>query len=172
MAGLNFDPIGKNPIPVPLWVLSKFMMLCCWLFFIVKFKQPEFILYESPFTDSLGLIIGIAGCLIGAASLLQLGEAASIGLPRIRTKLRTRGIYGWTRNPVYLGAFAMCVGSCVYAIDPVNFVLCTLTIVMHHRIIKSEERFLAKTFGESWLEYSHRVPRYLGRIGRKRVDRH
>jgi protein-S-isoprenylcysteine O-methyltransferase Ste14 len=111
----------------------------------------------------------IAGFVFLLASLMHLGHAASVGLPRIETKLQTRGVYGWTRNPVYLGAFAMCAGSCLYAIHPLNLLLFAGTLAFHHRIVLKEEAFLEKNFGEIWEKYCQRVPRYLGPVRNKGV---
>jgi protein-S-isoprenylcysteine O-methyltransferase Ste14 len=40
--------------------------------------------------------------------------------------------------------------------------LFVLTEIIHHNIILKEELFLEKRFGERWLEYKQRTPRYLG----------
>jgi len=40
-----------------------------------------------------------------------------------------------------------------------------ITIGVHHRIVKKEGEFLEKRFGQLWLDYKQRVPRYVGRIG-------
>ena len=165
----KFDPLGRNPIPLPAFLLSKFIMLCCWLFFVVRLKRPDLMLYTGDFTETLGVLVYVAGFLFLVASLLQLGQAASVGLPRIETKLRTRGFYSWTRNPVYLGAFAMCTGSCLYAIHPLNFLLFAGTVAFHHRIVLKEEEFLARTFGEAWDKYRQHVPRYVGLVKSHRI---
>jgi protein-S-isoprenylcysteine O-methyltransferase Ste14 len=159
---MKFDPLGKSPIPLPALLLSKFIMLCSWLFFIVRMKRPGLMLYTSDFTDTLGVMLFVAGLICLLVSLFQLGHAASVGLPRIKTELRTSGFYTWTRNPVYLGAFSMCAGSCLYAMHFLNFLLFAVTFAFHHRIVLKEEAFLAKTFGHAWEEYRARVPRYFG----------
>jgi protein-S-isoprenylcysteine O-methyltransferase Ste14 len=159
---MKFDPLGKSPLPLPAFLLSKFFMLCCWLFFIVKMKRPDLMLYTSDATETLGIVLYIAGFTLLLASLVQLGHAASVGLPRIETKLQTRGFYSRTRNPVYLGAVAMCLGSCVYAMHPLNFLLFAGTLAFHHRIVLKEEAFLANNFGHAWEDYRARVPRYFG----------
>jgi hypothetical protein len=61
-----------------------------------------------------------------------------------------------------LAGFLVCVGSCLIFIHPVNFLLCALAVGIHHAIVIKEERFLEERFGEQWLEYKQRVPRYLG----------
>lgn len=43
-------------------------------------------------------------------------------------------------------------------------VITVLTVVMFHlQIVKVEEAFLIKTFGEEYLEYRKKVCRYIGR---------
>lgn len=62
---------------------------------------------------------------------------------------------------MYLGAFLICIGSCLYSMHIVNFALCILGIAIHHRIVLREEKFLNERFGEQWLTYRQRVPRYI-----------
>jgi protein-S-isoprenylcysteine O-methyltransferase Ste14 len=95
---------------------------------------------------------------------MHLGRSVAVGLPERKTELKTHGMYRITRNPVYVGAFMMCAGSCLFSIHPLNFLLFAVAGAIHHTIIRKEEEFLIATFGKEWIEYSRRVPRYLGRV--------
>jgi protein-S-isoprenylcysteine O-methyltransferase Ste14 len=156
------DPIGKSPVSVPIFVLGKLTMTACWLFFLVRTLGIDTMLYDSAVTRSLGIVLVVAGSLLLILGFISLGRSASPGLPEEKTELKTHGIYRISRNPLYLGGFLICVGSCVLFIHPVNFLLCAITVGIHHAIVIKEERFLEERFGEQWLEYKRRVPRYLG----------
>lgn len=157
------QPIGKSPIPVPLLILGKIAMLCNWLFFLVKSSDIGTMLYDSKLTQWLGIVLFGAGLLIVILGFFGLGSSVSVGLPEEKTVLKTGGIYQFSRNPMYLGGFVMCLGSCVYSIHTVNFILFAITIAVHHSIVLKEEQFLEKRFGNSWLDYNKQVRRYLGK---------
>ena len=166
------DPLGKSPIPVPALILGKVAMGSCWLFFVVKRMRPDLMLYDSAVTRGIGLALCAGGILLAILSFVYLGDSISVGIPRVKTKLKTGGVYQLSRNPLYLGGFLIGAGSCLFSIHPLNLVLLGATIGIHHRIVKKEEEFLEKTFGPQWLDYRQRVPRYIGWIGKSGNARH
>ncbi len=158
------DIIGKSPVPVPFLIIGKLALLVCFLFFLVKAAYPDTVLYDSSATRILGIIFFASGLLFVIVSLVQLGQSAAVGFPERETDLRTTGLYRYSRNPVYVGAFMMCLGSCLYSIHLINFIACAIGVAVHMRIVQKEEEFLEKRFGTLWLDYRRRVPRYLGII--------
>jgi protein-S-isoprenylcysteine O-methyltransferase Ste14 len=166
------DPIGKSPISLPLLVIGKTAMITCWCFFLVKSLNIAGMVYDSAVTRAVGVLLFAAGLVLVMLAFVSLGASLSVGLPEGRTELKTGGVYRMTRNPIYLGAFLMCGGSCLYAIHPVNALLLAVTLFIHHRIVRKEEEFLEKRFGQEWLHYRKRVPRYCGRIGTDGNSRH
>jgi protein-S-isoprenylcysteine O-methyltransferase Ste14 len=82
-------------------------------------------------------------------------------LPDRSTELKTTGLYRFSRNPVYLGAFVMCTGSCLMALYPLNVLFLLITVGIHHSIIRREEVFLEGRFGKAWSAYCAAVRRYL-----------
>lgn len=156
------DPIGKSPVPVPVLILGKLSMALCLLFFLVKPVVHGVVLYDSALTNQLGGLLAAAGLLFVILGFVYLGRSVSVGLPEESTELKTRGIYRITRNPLYLGGFLACAGSCLYCMHVVNMLLGVLAIGIHHRIILKEEEFLERRFGQQWLTYKEKVPRYLG----------
>jgi len=160
------DPIGKSPVPWLILLLGKAAMISCWFFFVAKMYNPGSMLYDSPATRVIGVVVGFTGAFIAIISLFNLGRSVSVGIPRARTELKTHGMYQVSRNPIYLGGFLMCAGSCMFSIHPVNLLLMTVMAGVHHSIVMKEEQFLEKTFGQQWMEYAQRVPRYVGRVRR------
>lgn len=154
------DPIGKSPIPVPLLIAGKLSLLLSWLFFFAQWGGID-MLYENPSIQTAGILFGIVGMGIIVLGFVYLGSSISVGLPREKTALKTGGIYRYTRNPLYLGAFLICIGSSLYSMHIANFVFCVFGIVIHHRIVLKEEMFLEERFGEQWQNYRRDVHRYL-----------
>lgn len=164
---LMAEIIGKSPIPFPLFLLGKLAFLFSFLFFIVKWYNPDAMLYDSSLTQIIGISLFLAGLIIVIVGVLQLGQSRAFGLPESQTQLRTHGLYGITRNPMYLGGFIMCIGSCLYSIHPANFLFCAIALATHISVVKREEEFLAERFGQQWLDYQRRIPRFIGLIRRK-----
>jgi len=156
------DILGRSPVPWPLLVTGKLAYAGSALFFLVKIFYPESMLYDSPHTRAAGASLYLAGLAVVIAALVHLGESAAVGLPDRETKLKTRGLYRFSRNPVYLGAFTMCTGSCLWAIHPLNIILFAITVPIHLSIVNREEEFLEQRFGQEWLEYRRTVPRFIG----------
>jgi len=156
------DAIGKSPVSTPIFVLGKLAMSASWLFFLVRTLGIDTMMYDSTVTRSLGVVLAVAGSLLLILGFIYLGRSVSVGLPEERTELKTHGVYRISRNPMYFGGFLICAGSCFLFIHPVNFLLCAIYVVIHHVIVIREEQFLEKRFGERWLEYKQRVPRYFG----------
>jgi protein-S-isoprenylcysteine O-methyltransferase Ste14 len=158
------DLFGKSPVPIPLLVTGKLSFFFC-LFFPLA-SQPIgglTLLFDNSLTRIIGVTLYGAGLLVVLVSLVQLGRSVAVGLPERETQLRTHGMYRFSRNPVYVGGFMMCAGSCLFAMHPLNFLSACVAVVIHLRIVRREEEFLEQRFGERWLEYKARVPRYLGR---------
>ena len=158
------EPIGKMPIPGPVLILGKVAMAACFLFALLKSPLSDTLLYDSAFLQTVGIILAAAGLLLVILGLSHLGRSASVGLPEEMTRLKTEGVYRLTRNPMYLGGFIICLGSCLYALHLLNILFAAVAIGIHHAIVLKEERFLAERFGQEWLDYIRRVPRYLGRV--------
>jgi protein-S-isoprenylcysteine O-methyltransferase Ste14 len=155
------DALGKSPVPPPILVAGKLAMLGCVVFFFLKGSVAESLLFDSALTQGLGMLLAVSGVVFVILGFVFLGGSISVGLPREETIFKTEGVFRVTRNPLYLGAFLGCVGSCFYTAHPVNFLLCVAAIVIHHRIVLKEEQFLESRFGQQWREYKQHVPRYL-----------
>jgi protein-S-isoprenylcysteine O-methyltransferase Ste14 len=131
-------------------------------FFLMKTRVSESLLYDSALSGTIGAWLAIGGLAMVVLGFIDLGRSVSVGLPREATALKTGGIHRITRNPLYLGGFLACLGSCLYCMHPLNILSCVLTMVIHHRIVLREEVFLEERFGQQWLEYKQKIPRYLG----------
>lgn len=94
-------------------------------------------------------------------SLLQMGRYTKVGLPsRDEIELQTSGIYGISRNPMYLGLFLLDIASVLYVPNPFNLLAAIVGISVHHQIIRGEEQFLEQHFGKKWQSYKTKVGRY------------
>jgi protein-S-isoprenylcysteine O-methyltransferase Ste14 len=72
------------------------------------------------------------------------------------------GLYKWSRNPMYVGVLLILSG---WAVSFRSWSLAIYTVVVlvafHLRIVLHEEPWLARTFGDAWIQYRTRVSRWL-----------
>ncbi len=77
--------------------------------------------------------------------------------------LITAGIYGISRNPMYLGFLALLIGWSLYLANAVALILVPIGFVayMNRFQIAAEERALKALFGDEYVSYARRVRRWL-----------
>ena len=156
------DVIGKSTVSAPIFIMGKISLIGSALFFVLKWFKDIPLLIESRWMTTTGDILVTAGAVVLVVSIIQLGKSIAVGLPENATELKTHGLYRYTRNPIYVGAFFCCLGSLLIALHPVNLILFAVGLAVHLRIVRNEEVFLAKRFGRRWEDYAAAVPRYFG----------
>lgn len=116
----------------------------------------------NPFVEIAALLLlFIPGTIILFTSGFQLGESHRVGLPNEETTLKTHGFYRYSRNPIYISVYMLCIASCIYVPHWLNILFLVLVVVIHHQIVKAEEKFLLGKFNDQWIDYCKRVRRYL-----------
>lgn len=119
----------------------------------------------TPYAGIVASIVALAGgaiALLGVAAFRQARTTISPVAPGDASTLVTGGIYGVTRNPMYLGTLLLLTGWALYLGNfaawamPVAFVL-----YMNRCQIAPEERALAQLFGMPFENYRARVRRWL-----------
>lgn len=107
-------------------------------------------------------LAGVAIALSGVISFRRAQTTVNPLKPETSTALVSTGIYRITRNPMYLGmltvllAWAAYLSSAWALLGPVAFAL----YITRFQIIP-EERALQSLFGAAFVEYAHRVRRWL-----------
>jgi protein-S-isoprenylcysteine O-methyltransferase Ste14 len=78
-------------------------------------------------------------------------------------KPNTTGIYRISRHPLYLGMFVVYVGIGIASASWV-YLLIALALLATYRtaFVIPEERMCCERFGDSYLEYMSRTPRWIG----------
>lgn len=79
----------------------------------------------------------------------------------------TRGVYKFSRHPMYISTFFICTGA---GIASFSWVFLILTIIMAGCFYKEmlvEERYCSNKYGRAYQEYMNRVPRWIGIPGEK-----
>jgi len=79
--------------------------------------------------------------------------------------LVVRGLYRFSRNPMYVGVSSVVFGEALYfgSGNQLVYALCVLA-GFHARVVFGEERALRRAFGAEYVAYCTRVPRWIGRV--------
>ena len=112
-----------------------------------------------------GLALGLAGLGVYLRCVADFGSAggtpAPIDPPR---ELVVRGLYRYSRNPMYLGVLSVIAGQALLFGSPRLAVYDVLVFGLFHAfVVLYEEPHLRDEFGESYQRLRERVPRWLGR---------
>jgi len=109
--------------------------------------------------------LGLAGfAIIGVAMLSFLMENTTVNpmKPSSASRLVTSGIYGYSRNPMYLGMLLILVAWALYLANVLTFLFLPACILYMNRFqIQPEERALRARFEQEYLKYVDRVHRWI-----------
>ena len=163
------DAMGKPTIQPILFYSGKFLLFAAWALFgfIAVFPEyrdivPLLIQDQIPEVQKLmAVILLIPANLIIVPAYLSMGLVTHIGLPTGKHELRTGGIYRISRNPMYASFIFLNTATFLFLPSVLLLVVMLYGMLVHHFIILGEEKFLEKEFGEEYLKYKARVPRYL-----------
>jgi len=107
----------------------------------------------------------IAGGAVAAAGLALRAFAA--GHLAKNQRLATSGPYACTRNPLYLGSALMGAGFALAGGSWILALACMLLFAaIYWPVIRREEEYLRREFGEVYDRYAQRVPLFLPRFRR------
>ena len=116
--------------------------------------------------DGVGLAVALTGqalraVVIGLAYIKRGGRNKEITADR----LVCEGVFAHSRNPLYLGNFLIVTGLLIMWNSPLAY-LVVLTILGASllSIVRAEEQFLVGRFGDEYVDYCKRVPRFIPRL--------
>jgi protein-S-isoprenylcysteine O-methyltransferase Ste14 len=118
---------------------------------------------RSPILVALGWIFGGLGLVLAGWAAGRLFFARTAVLPHHRTTaLVFEPPYSFSRNPIYLGLILMYCGGAFLLSSLWPLVLLPAVIwVLQVGVIRREEEYLARIFGDVYEEYRARVGRWL-----------
>lgn len=112
---------------------------------------------------ALGWPLVAGGVLLGLSGFREMRRAGTNVDPREpTTAIVDRGPYRFTRNPLYVAMTLVYAGLAARANAlPAVVLLAAVLHVVHHYVIKREERYLEGKFGDEYLRYKGRVRRWI-----------
>jgi protein-S-isoprenylcysteine O-methyltransferase Ste14 len=116
-----------------------------------------------PLARKIGWLMVIGGLAIGLLGSREMRRAETNLDPRKpATTLVTEGPFRYTRNPLYLSMTLLYGGisALANALPPV-LLLPIVMRLMRRGVIELEERYLERKFGDVYLEYKVKAPRWI-----------
>jgi protein-S-isoprenylcysteine O-methyltransferase Ste14 len=138
------------------------------LFLAVPLLAPG---HTSPRRWVVGLLLIVAGEAIRLAGVAAAGTVTRRRSRNVQ-RLVTYGAFAWSRNPLYNGNFLIWMGFAVISgvlwFIPVAAVIFAIEYSL---IVRYEEGVLESIFGDEYLAYKRRTPRWIPRPPSRAVDR-
>ena len=96
------------------------------------------------------------------AAQARMGDSWRIGIDEERrTPLVRGGLFGLSRNPIFLGMKLTLLGLFAVTPNAVTLLVLGLGVVLLHVQVRLEEEFLSRVHGEQYAEYRRLVRRWL-----------
>lgn len=162
--GITTHQIGKRK-EKKLHTVETLMSVATFSVVIIQLLSIFFDWNIMPFGARFtGFCIAGIGDIFFLISVTYMKDSWRAGIPeKDKTKLVTDGIYKFSRNPAFVGFDFMYIGILLMFFNIGTLLFSLFSIVMLHLQILQEEKYMAKTFGEEYLEYKKKVFRYIGR---------
>jgi protein-S-isoprenylcysteine O-methyltransferase Ste14 len=74
----------------------------------------------------------------------------------------TRGIYRYSRHPMYVTEFLMFLGTGIASASWIFLLLSVVAIILTPLFVEAEERYCVEKYGDAYREYVNRTQRWLG----------
>jgi len=78
-----------------------------------------------------------------------------------------KGVYRFSRHPMYLATFFICLGAGISSGSWIFIILCIIMMICFHKEALVEEKVCLEKFGDAYREYLYQVPRWIGISGRQ-----
>lgn len=131
--------------------------------FIQKLMPINDSLFKLSGTNFLGIIFFLAALFLlmrGVGKFIQTGSTLVTMKPA--SSLQETGIYKFTRNPMYFGLLFLYLGfTCFYGNWWHIILLPVLVLIMQEYVIKREEKYLEREFGQAYKDYKQKVRRWI-----------
>ena len=108
------------------------------------------------------LLFLMAGLTLYGGGLVLLALSVAAFAAPAEQGVRCRGVYCFSRNPMYMAYFLCFLGCALVAQSPLLAALVLVFQASAHWVILAEERWCNRQFGEAYLQYMKSVRRYLG----------
>jgi len=140
--------------------LSPIIFTIIWTLDSIVFSFSVVLNDFVPWIVRLILFIAVIAM---AFAFIRISHNILFRQPENKDELITNGILGHVRNPMYFGVLLIYLAFIFLSISLVSVALWIIIIVIYDRLASFEEKQLEKLFGEKYLEYKKKVPKWIPR---------
>lgn len=110
----------------------------------------------------IGVVLLLVALLWVLIAQAQMGDSWRIGIDsEVKTALVQQGIFGLSRNPIFLGMQGMLLGLLLVLPNAVTLAIAVLGVALIQIQVRLEEDHLLRLHGEDYRAYQRRVRRWL-----------
>ena len=102
-----------------------------------------------------GLLVFTFGIVFTTVALLNFATSP-------KGKVITKGLYRFSRNPMYIGLLLMQIGLGIACSSWLYLLLTVVLMILLNTILSSEERYCLYRYGDDYRKYMNRTPRWIG----------
>jgi protein-S-isoprenylcysteine O-methyltransferase Ste14 len=154
------DLAGEHP-------QGDFYQLIAMLLFLAAIAADYFLVGLGPrLNDQFNFWTRLV---LGGAIVMFGGWLALYGIKIVfseyteQPRMITRQLFSVVRHPVYLGVMIIYVGALAFTMSPLGLAVFVGVFLLYDWLAEDEEQRMINTFGEAYLAYKSRVPRWLPR---------
>jgi len=134
-----------------------------------RYRLPWFILYILIFIYSIFLplrlgttwfYVGLPMCLLGLIPFTI--TAVNFGRTPLCDEPVTKGMYRYSRHPMYVSMFLMLLGAGIASASWVVVLFSVISMILWVPLAISEEEFCLEQYGNAYRDYMRRTPRWIG----------
>jgi protein-S-isoprenylcysteine O-methyltransferase Ste14 len=130
-------------------IMGNFIWLLAMVYSVFLPLQP----------GTIWFYVGLSFFIIG---LIFMAIATSNFITTPADQLIKKGLYQFSRHPMYLATFFICLGSGIAAVSWLFIFLSVIIALCFHQEALIEERYCLDKYGSAYQEYLNSVPRWFG----------
>jgi len=167
MAGLRHGMGKEYPHTDLILALSAVLFSAVWILdcFLIKFSER----YAS-FVPDVGRIVLFVALEISAVLLGYLSHNALFSRKQEEFKLITNGVFAYVRHPLYLSILLTYLGFIFVSMSIVTVIPWVCYVILFDKMATYEEEDLVRIFGDAYLEYRKKVPKWIPKASSFRTE--
>jgi protein-S-isoprenylcysteine O-methyltransferase Ste14 len=146
------------PIHPPLFFLSALLLGA-----LIDDRVRPLPVFATDHCRWIGILVALAGIALAAAGRrTMVKHGTNVNPTQPTTTIVGSGPFRFTRNPLYVGLTLLYTGLSLLLNTWWSLLLLVpVWAVMHFAVVRREEAYLQRKFGQAYLAYRARVRRYL-----------
>lgn len=157
---MNFGKIDRTDFIIPPFALFYFYLIFAHTFNLPTISRQVF--FQSDVVAWVGVALFSVGLAILLWSMVSFGQSFRVGIDTSHPdKLVTTGVFGISRNPIYVAFSLVMLGQFLVFPNWILLVYLLAAFWLFNRQVLREEDYLRMHYGKDYLDYCSKVGRYI-----------